>query len=204
MLPAEGEGRHWPAGRTMVCQAGVSALPLLPVGGPGEGGPESQRHLSQTTLSSTALAVVQDAACSQWTYLCRSEDKPRRTKATRNAGCIMYSCTSCIHVLHHLSSPAAAFWPSLPPVQILLLDEATSALDAGSEREVQAALDVIMQGPTSVVIAHMLSTVRAVDVICVVQGGAVVEAGRHEELMGITGGSYAQLVQAQQSSKVVY
>jgi ABC-type multidrug transport system fused ATPase/permease subunit len=89
-------------------------------------------------------------------------------------------------------------------LQILLLDEATSALDASSEHEVQAALDVIMKGPTCVVIAHRLTTIRGADLICVVQGGAVLEQGNHEQLMGTPGSSYAQLVRAQESSQVVY
>jgi ABC-type multidrug transport system fused ATPase/permease subunit len=59
-------------------------------------------------------------------------------------------------------------------------------------------------GPTSVVIAHRLSTVRNADLICVVQSGALLEQGSHEELMARPGSSYAQLVAAQESSQVVY
>ena len=79
---------------------------------------------------------------------------------------------------------------------ILLLDEATSALDTESERQVQAALKVLMRGRTTLVIAHRLSTVRRADNIVVLDQGAVVEQGTHDELLA-RGGLYAQLVSAQ-------
>jgi ATP-binding cassette subfamily B protein len=68
-----------------------------------------------------------------------------------------------------------------PP--ILLLDEATSSLDAESERLVQAALNVLMRGRTTLVIAHRLSTVLRADRIVVLQGGRIVATGKHSELM---------------------
>jgi ATP-binding cassette subfamily B protein len=68
-----------------------------------------------------------------------------------------------------------------PP--ILLLDEATSSLDAESERLVQAALNVLMRGRTTLVIAHRLSTVLRADRIVVLQAGRIVAVGRHAELM---------------------
>jgi ATP-binding cassette subfamily B (MDR/TAP) protein 1 len=84
--------------------------------------------------------------------------------------------------------------------QILLLDEATSALDASSERLVQAALDVIMVGRTSVVVAHRLSTIKNADTIAVVYRGVILEQGGHEELLAVPGGGYARLVAAQMKS----
>jgi subfamily B ATP-binding cassette protein MsbA len=75
---------------------------------------------------------------------------------------------------------------------ILILDEATSALDTESERWVQAALERLMQGRTSFVIAHRLSTVQRADRIVVLQGGRIVESGRHTELLA-AGGLYAHL-----------
>jgi subfamily B ATP-binding cassette protein MsbA len=77
-----------------------------------------------------------------------------------------------------------------PP--ILILDEATSALDTESERAVQDALDALMQDRTTLVIAHRLSTVQGATRICVLDGGAVVEMGRHDELLAL-GGEYAKL-----------
>jgi ABC-type multidrug transport system fused ATPase/permease subunit len=81
--------------------------------------------------------------------------------------------------------------------RILILDEATSALDSESERLVQDALDKLMRGRTSVVIAHRLSTVRRADMILVLDKGRVVEAGTHEELMGKEEGLYRGLSELQ-------
>ena len=79
---------------------------------------------------------------------------------------------------------------------ILLLDEATSALDAESERLVQDALDVLMKGRTTVVIAHRLATVRAADRIIVMDKGRIVEEGTHASLSAL-GGLYARLARLQ-------
>ena len=75
---------------------------------------------------------------------------------------------------------------------ILLLDEATSALDTDAERQVQAALDSLMSGRTTLVIAHRLSTVVNADLIHVIEDGRVVESGRHAELLARNKG-YARL-----------
>jgi ATP-binding cassette subfamily B protein len=77
-----------------------------------------------------------------------------------------------------------------PP--ILVLDEATSALDTDTERELQAALDHLMAGRTTLTIAHRLSTVRDADQIVVLDAGRVVEHGRHTDLLA-AGGRYASL-----------
>ena len=79
---------------------------------------------------------------------------------------------------------------------ILLLDEATSALDAESERLVQDALDRLMQGRTTLVIAHRLATVRGADRIVVMDGGRIVEQGSHDALVA-AGGLYARLARLQ-------
>ncbi|MBN2887028.1 MAG: ATP-binding cassette domain-containing protein [Chromatiaceae bacterium] len=79
---------------------------------------------------------------------------------------------------------------------LLLLDEATSALDAESERLVQEALERLMEGRTSIVIAHRLATVRNADRILVLDGGRIVATGRHEELIR-QGGLYARLAALQ-------
>ena len=81
-----------------------------------------------------------------------------------------------------------------PP--ILLLDEATSSLDAESETLVQAALDRVMQGRTTIVIAHRLATVLKCDRILVMDQGRVVEEGTHESLVA-RGGLYARLATLQ-------
>jgi ABC transporter fused permease/ATP-binding protein len=80
--------------------------------------------------------------------------------------------------------------------KILVLDEATSALDAQNEHLVQEALDRLMKGRTTIVIAHRLSTVQGADRIVVLDGGRVVEQGRHAELVAKRG-LYHQLVQRQ-------
>jgi len=79
---------------------------------------------------------------------------------------------------------------------ILLLDEATSALDAESERLVQQALDRLMEGRTTLVIAHRLATVRAADRIVVMDRGRIVEEGTHARLSA-AGGLYARLAALQ-------
>jgi subfamily B ATP-binding cassette protein MsbA len=79
---------------------------------------------------------------------------------------------------------------------ILILDEATSALDNESERQVQASLETLMKGRTTLVIAHRLSTVQNADKIVVMDQGKVVEQGSHSELLA-SGGAYAALYQMQ-------
>ncbi|MBL7944609.1 MAG: ATP-binding cassette domain-containing protein [Flavobacteriales bacterium] len=80
---------------------------------------------------------------------------------------------------------------------ILILDEATSALDSESERLVQDALDQLMKGRTSIVIAHRLSTVRDADRILVLDKGRVLESGTHDELIADVGGLYHSLSRLQ-------
>nr|CAD1834787.1 unnamed protein product [Ananas comosus var. bracteatus] len=84
---------------------------------------------------------------------------------------------------------------------VLLLDEATSALDAESEHVVQEALDRVMVGRTTVVVAHRLSTIKGADMIVVLKNGMIVEKGRHETLMGLKEGVYASLVELRMSSE---
>ena len=80
--------------------------------------------------------------------------------------------------------------------KILLLDEATSALDSESERLVQSALDTLMKGRTSMIIAHRLSTVRDADRILVLKDGTITESGSHDELM-LQNGTYKLLAETQ-------
>jgi ATP-binding cassette subfamily B protein len=84
----------------------------------------------------------------------------------------------------------------LKDAPILLLDEATSALDSESESQVQAALDVLMKGRTTVAIAHRLSTIEHADQIFVLDAGRIVEQGDHQELLA-EGGLYRQLYELQ-------
>ncbi len=79
---------------------------------------------------------------------------------------------------------------------VLILDEATSALDSESERQVQAALETLMQGRSTIVIAHRLSTVERADRIVVLERGRIVESGKHAELLAREG-VYAKLYRMQ-------
>ncbi|MFM8363261.1 MAG: ABC transporter ATP-binding protein, partial [Haliscomenobacter sp.] len=80
---------------------------------------------------------------------------------------------------------------------ILLLDEATSSLDAESERLVQEALNELLKGRTSIIIAHRLATIRDVDCIYVLEGGRILEQGTHEELTRKENGAYNTLARLQ-------
>jgi ATP-binding cassette subfamily B protein len=82
--------------------------------------------------------------------------------------------------------------------KILILDEATSALDAASEQQVQLALDTLMQGRTTIIIAHRFSTIVKADRIIVMDKGRICQQGTHAELLR-AGGQYARLMQQQLS-----
>ena len=80
----------------------------------------------------------------------------------------------------------------LGQVRILVLDEATSALDSESEALIQGALERLMKGRTSIVVAHRLSTVASLDRIVVLKHGKIIEQGTHEELLE-KHGAYSRL-----------
>jgi ATP-binding cassette subfamily B protein len=91
----------------------------------------------------------------------------------------------------------------LADTSVLVLDEATSSLDSESEALIQEAMERLMIGRTSIVIAHRLSTVRMMDRILVFQHGQVVEEGKHDELVRREGGTYRRLFERQALGLVV-
>jgi ABC-type multidrug transport system fused ATPase/permease subunit len=91
------------------------------------------------------------------------------------------------------SFPAAIARAVLKNPAILILDEATSSLDSESESLVQQALETLMEGRTSVIIAHRLATVRTADRIFVVKDGVIAEHGSHHELVDREDGVYRTL-----------
>jgi ATP-binding cassette subfamily B protein len=95
---------------------------------------------------------------------------------------------------------ARAFLADTP---VLVLDEATSSLDSESEALIQEAMERLMVGRTSIVIAHRLSTVRMMDRILIFDRGRVVEEGKHEELVRREGGIYRRLFERQALGLVV-
>jgi len=85
----------------------------------------------------------------------------------------------------------------------MLLDEATSALDSINEGKVHKALEELMKGRTSVIIAHRLSTVKKSDLIVVLKNGRVMESGSHAELLKNKFGYYSRLVKEQVNGLIV-
>ena len=83
---------------------------------------------------------------------------------------------------------------TLPPM--LILDEATSSIDTRTELLIQEAFDKLMQGRTSFIVAHRLSTIRSASLILVMRDGKIIEQGSHEELLA-KGGFYSQLYNSQ-------
>ena len=86
---------------------------------------------------------------------------------------------------------------------ILLLDEATSALDSESENLVQEALNELMKNRTTIIIAHRLGTIKTVDKIYVINNGAVIEEGKHEDLILNPDGIYSNLVKLQMEQNTI-
>jgi ABC-type transport system involved in cytochrome bd biosynthesis fused ATPase/permease subunit len=94
------------------------------------------------------------------------------------------------------ASVSASRLPAVKNAPIILLDEATAALDSESEKQVQEAIEHLCQNRTTIVIAHRLHTIMHADAILVVEGGEIVERGRHDDLLR-RGGRYASFFRLQ-------
>lgn len=92
--------------------------------------------------------------------------------------------------------------PYLKDAPLLLLDEATSALDSVSEQSIQKSLHTLMKDRTAIVIAHRLSTLKHLDSIIVLDGGRIVEQGKHEELVE-QNGIYSDLWRRQKDGFII-
>jgi ATP-binding cassette subfamily B protein len=83
---------------------------------------------------------------------------------------------------------------------ILILDEATSAIDSETERAIQEAIATLVEGRTTIAIAHRLATLRNADRLIVVEDGKIIEQGTHEELLAVEDGHFSKLVRIQAES----
>ena len=86
---------------------------------------------------------------------------------------------------------------------IIIMDEATSSLDSESEKAIQRAMDRFLEGRTSFIVAHRLSTIRNADRIILLDGGVIAETGTHDELMAIPGGRYRELYEKHAGKGVI-
>ena len=110
--------------------------------------------------------------------------------------CLLVSSHVCIAGSRKTKQRIALARVLLKNPRILVLDEATSALDTVSERIIQAAIERVQQGRTTLAIAHRLSTILRADLIVVMEHGRIIERGRHDELLA-HGGLYARLYREQ-------
>ncbi|KAH0921227.1 hypothetical protein HID58_021245 [Brassica napus] len=159
----------------------------------------TDEEITRAVTLSEAVSFINKLPDGFETQVCRKLDNLEAKKQTLNFACYLLA-RGGVQLSGGQKQTITISRAILKNPSILLLDEATSALDAESEKTVQKALDKVMVGRTTVVVAHRLSTVRNADIIAVVHGGNIIESGSHDELISNPDGAYSSLLRIQEAA----
>ncbi|WZY97443.1 hypothetical protein YC2023_069772 [Brassica napus] len=162
----------------------------------------TDEEITRAVTLSEAVSFINKLPDGFETQVCRKLDNLEAKKQTLNFACYLFLQVGerGVQLSGGQKQRITISRAILKNPSILLLDEATSALDAESEKTVQKALDKVMVGRTTVVVAHRLSTVRNADIIAVVHGGNIIESGSHDELISNPDGAYSSLLRIQEAA----
>ena len=150
--------------------------------------------LFEGTVRENLVYNLSDVTDEQLNRVCRACGLDKFVRSLPNGfDTVLSESTSISAGQKQLLTIARAMLQNAP---MLILDEATSSIDTRTEAHIQQAFDTMMQGRTSFVVAHRLSTIREADVILVMKDGHIIEQGRHEDLLA-KNGFYANLYHSQ-------